>query len=83
MEPHVKGGMRTRAKHCRVCSECGQLIGPTGYYASLGSSGGATTLKRYGVEHMRQIGRLGGRPRNDGSRSPGDLQKPQRHTASV
>ena len=27
-----------------------------------GKLGGQTTVERYGVEHMRAIGRLGGRP---------------------
>ncbi|MCK9356937.1 MAG: hypothetical protein M0R22_07330 [Dehalococcoidia bacterium] len=56
------------------CPCCGRPV-PTHYFQDLGARGGAiggqVTLRRYGVKHMTEIGRRGGRPR----RRPPDAEK--------
>lgn len=59
-----KGGIATRDNHPSVCPLCGSLI-KSQFYSEIGQKGGQkggeSTLERYGPEHYRNIGRMGGR----------------------
>ena len=37
----------------------------TGYLTTIGSDGGAETVRRYGIEHMRRLASAGGRAKRD------------------
>ena len=61
-----KAGLKTRDNHAEICPTCGGLMLGS-HYKRLGRTGGVQTFLRYGNEFMRAIGRLGGRPRKNGS----------------
>lgn len=64
MNKQQKGGLTTKGKFgIKLCPECGQPV-KTDYYEKVGMIGGMMTSLKYGNEHMREIGKLGGRPRN-------------------
>ena len=48
-----------------TCSTCGR-VKTSGFYAQNGAKGGQATVLLHGRDHMSQIGKLGGRPKNGG-----------------
>ena len=60
-----KGGETTKARYgIDRCPCCGRMM-LNGYYSDLAQQGGQAVVEKYGREHMREIGKKGGRPRKD------------------
>jgi hypothetical protein len=55
------GGQATKAKYGFVRCDCGFLHRTSDFYARNGQNGGLKTVEIHGAEHMREIGKLGGR----------------------
>jgi general stress protein YciG len=58
------GGQATKKKYGFCRCNLGFIHRTSEFYAQNGANGGKKTVELYGPEHMSQIGRLGGRPRN-------------------
>ena len=60
-----KGGLATKAKYGFVRCNLGFLHRTSEFYAQSGANGGTKTFELYGLEHMSEIGKKGGRPRRE------------------
>lgn len=60
-----KGGQALKAKYGFVRCDCGFLHRTSDFYAKNGANGGKKTVEIYGAEHMKEIGKRGGRPRKE------------------
>ncbi|MDD4984209.1 MAG: hypothetical protein PHQ43_00270 [Dehalococcoidales bacterium] len=58
-----RGGLRTKEFHgMDVCPTCGRAK-LNDFFRTNATKGGMKCVEMYGVDHMREIGKLGGRPR--------------------
>lgn len=65
----IKGGETTKHRFgIDKCPCCGRLM-MNGYYSDLAQKGGQAVVEKYGRDHMREIGKKGGRPRKDAGAS--------------
>ena len=60
-----KGGITTRDRHITLCPCCGQPI-KSQFFSDTGRRGGEATLAKYGREHFKNMGRMGGRGNKKG-----------------